>query len=192
MQENSLPGDFDLLVDLVRENQTVCPEMFSSLELVLSEIDIPFYVVKNERSCVFSIVNAIVLDYESENQSVYYRFNTQALFDGSPIAEITVEVFVIDENEFAPVFRSSSYSVIFQENFIGFLFQALATDQDGSLEFSRIRYNVSGDSSFEILPDGSVQSVFSFDYEFADPCYNFNITATDDGGLMGVALVEAT
>ncbi len=66
-----------------------------------------------------------------------------------------------------------------------------SADQDGSLEFSRIRYNVSGDSSFEILPDGSVQSVFSFDYEFADPCYNFNITATDDGGLMGVALVEA-
>ncbi len=92
------------LVDLVRENQTVCPEIFSSLELVLNEIDIPFYVVKNERSCVFSIVNAIVLDYESENQSVYYRFNTQALFDGSSIAEITVEVFVIDENEFAPVF----------------------------------------------------------------------------------------
>ncbi len=189
--ENLLPGDFEMLVDLVRDDESACPESFDVLELVLSEVDVPFRVAKNDGSCTFSLVNTIVLDYENQTQSVYYRFNIEAFSDGVRISEITIEVFVVDENEFTPVFDSSSYYVIFSENFIGFLFQAQATDEDGSLEFSRIRYNVSGTNRFDILPDGSVQSIFGFDYEYEEACHYFNITATDDGNLVGVASAEA-
>ena len=189
--ENSNPGEFDIQISPIAEELVDCPQEFANIELVLNELNIPFRVRKSIDLCSFSILNTVTLDFESDNQTVYYLFTVQALFEGVPVSEAIIEVFVLDVNEFAPVFRSSSYSAIFPENYIGFILQVQATDSDGSLEYSRIQYSVPDDDRFEVLTDGSVQSVVSFDYEIADPCIYFNVTATDAGGLNSSAEVKA-
>ena len=208
--ETSEPGEMRVTLELVphhsfdesEQRTTValgsgstskeCDDDFYRKLFVLEQTNFSFRIETEGVACRHTLVNTEELDFENPNISLVYPLSIRALYDGYPLEhKAYLQVFLRDVNDHVPIFSQRSYSVTFPENFLGPILQAQASDQDGSLEFSELTYNLTGDTRFLVEGDGTVRCLVSFDYEQADPCYYFNVTASDAGGLMAIAPVEA-
>ena len=209
--ETSKPGEMRIVLELVPHYSSLdeaelsikrvlgsgsaareCSNDFYRKLFVLEQTNLPFRIEADGVACQHILINTEELDFENVNISLVYPLSVKALYDGSPLEhKAYIQIFLRDVNDHAPIFSQRSYSIIFPENFAGPILQAQASDRDGSLEFSELTYNLTGDSQFAVEADGTVRSLVNFDYEQADPCYYFNVSATDAGGLVAVAPVVA-
>jgi len=198
--ENSNPGTLQVSIALIpylngsvsasNLAASACPDDFHHHQFILKEIGLPFQILKNNDSCEHILTNSEALDYE--NDTVVYSLTVLAMYSGEHILkEANIRVHLEDRNDNHPTLPLKVYSVSFSENYVGVIFQVQAADDDGSLQFSELSYDLLGDSRFNISADGTIRNFQAFDYEYEDPCFYFNVTATDSVGLQAMAAIEA-
>ena len=196
LPENSNAGALEVMLEVVSAdlyqeelNSTTCNKQILFL---LEEINVPFRIVLDNNTCMYTVVNTKALDFESENESRIYPLTIQAVYNGIAIPyKAYLRVYLQDVNDHSPVFSQAFYSVNFPENFVGTVLQSQVDDLDGSIVNTEVSFNLTGDDRFEIDNKGTVRCLIAFDYEISEPCFYFNITATDSGGLVGIAQVKA-
>ena len=188
-------GDI-LKLNLFKDNFTLgsgtsnCSEQFTLTHFVIEEQTVPFMIDKNDNVCQHILTNTDQLDYENLTE---YSLTIQATFDRNIIPYTAhIRVLLNDQNDNSPKFSSALSSLIFLENFTGTIGQIQASDADGSMEFGKLTYSIVGGSGyFRVTGDGSIEVLQTFDYEFDEACYYFNLSAVDGGGLEAFTLVEA-
>ncbi|XP_055968334.1 protocadherin Fat 2 [Sorex fumeus] len=112
----------------------------------------------------------------------HFRLQVQTV---PPLASATVLVDVLDANNHAPVFNSSSYEAVFDENLpVGTrVLTVVATDRDQG-DSGRVSYSIVGRRAvpFEIEPFlGVITTSRPLDYELTQRLYAFRVRASDWG-----------
>ena len=156
-------------------------------------------IVDGNNGTAFSIngddlLVAASLNHETQPQ---YVLTVQSVDLGSPVlvANATVVVNVLSQNEFPPILSPDNGSLTLLEDILvgSPIYDVNATDQDAGVH-GYLRYAIVGgnpsDSTFVIDPVSGVISVGSLlDYDTAPQSYILDINVTDNAGVM-FALID--
>ena len=154
------------------------------------------FVLQKIATGQFKVVTAARLDHEEKHE---YRVLVTCADKGMPklVSEKTIRVKVIDENDNAPVFSRSTFSVTFPENnyLNKYVTQVNATDADlGANAALTYELGLEGREMFNIdSKTGIIRANGVFDYE-KEKMYIFPVVARDGGSppKSGSALVSVT
>ena len=133
-----------------------------------------------------------VLDYE-QMQGDTYNLTVRAFDLGSPSlsSDVTVVIFLIDQNDNPPLFSQMEYRVTIPEDIAGLspVIQVTATDRDGSSPNNQIVYRIQSGAKdkFVINPESGLISVSegaNLDPDLTSPSitqYRLEVVAIDGG-----------
>ena len=189
VDENINPGDLQLPV-LANDRDHPSLDILYTIP-VMDGNEVPFQIVQIENAG-HVVTNTEPLDFELG--IVRWLFNITAQASSSVAVETavaTIEVKLLDLNEFAPEFSSPMYSNTFEENLIGVVAAVSAQDSDAGSIFGDVSYNIVSSPSLPCIINnvGEIMNDYPLDADVVSPVHHIVVEAIDGGGLKATAEV---
>ena len=195
INENTLPYSFHLPIfatdsDMDSENST-----HGVIALYYLSPPSPYFSIvrRGNNGTENVLTNLVSIDYEMI--PVELNVTIQAIDGAGRIAEEPLHVTfnIIDTNDEVPQFSLASYKVEVMENAVGNVLQVKAVDNDRSLQYSSLSYEIKPPiSPFAINNNGYVYLTRPLNYESDAIFYNISVIAKDIDGQSDSVVVEVT
>ena len=187
VDENMYPGDLYLFV-YARDKDTPSLEVVYEVE----SDDVPFQIISTKRNGSY-ITNTELLDFESGSRHFVFNITAQPTDNimVSDVAVATINITVLDENEFFPEFSSPVYTSTFSENMVGIVANVSAQDNDTGIIFGHVSYNIIHSPTLSCFINnlGEIINEYPLDADVFSPMHHILVEATDGGGLSTTAEV---
>ena len=158
-----------------------------------SESEVPFEIHPVGTFNSFNIALVRPLDYETDPN--FFQFLVVAEDYGGQNASTTIEVVLLDMNEFAPTFDTDNISISIPESHTpnSLIYTFNATDRDGSEQLGTVMSYTAIDLPSVFTLDSTSGELhlgsLALDFETQGRQYQFEVVATDGGGLSSSSLV---
>ena len=197
LSENKVPGTLSVKIlaqDADLPNIAFGQVIADNVRYEIISSSAPFAVNFNEQTGEGTVTNEIMFNYETMETN--YELQIRAIDSEGleSVTPVTVVINIIDVNEFPPEFDRELYNSTLVEGSSVFELTVRATDNDGSLEHSSIRYSIFQEefrANFSISEIGQLELLTEYDYELGPEYIDFAVLAENiDGQLASVASVH--